>query len=98
MFLLDSLLVNGLEWVFDKVRVAADADMDDETGLRESRLDGQTRLEAGEMSDAEYASLERDVLARLSAARRKRRGDAVSAADYRVTGADVEVSANDDER
>jgi hypothetical protein len=101
MFLLDSLLINGLEWVFDKVRVAADAEADDETGLRESLLDGQTRLEAGEISDAEYAALEQDVLERLSAARRRRRGDAgevVSTADYRVTGADVAVTGDDDER
>jgi hypothetical protein len=98
MFLLDSLLINGLEWVFDKVRVAADSDMDDETGLRESLLDGQTRLEAGEISEADYAALERDVLARLSAARRKRRGDPVSAGEYRVTGADVAVTGDDDDR
>ena len=104
MFLLDSLLINGLEWVFDKVRVAADAESDDEPGLRESLLDGQTQLEAGEISDAEYAALEKDVLERLSAARRRRRGgagdagDGVSIADYRVTGADVDMTGDDDER
>jgi hypothetical protein len=98
MFLLDSLLINGLEWVFDKVRVAADAESDDEPGLHESLLDGQTRLEAGEISEAEYAALESDILNRLSAARRKRRGDPVSVADYRVTGADVGVMGDDDER
>lgn len=98
MFILDSLLINGLEWVFDKVRVAADSEMDDETRLRESLLEGQAQLESGEISDTEYTALERDVLARLSAARRRRQGEPISAADYRVTGADVSLTSDDDER
>ncbi len=76
--------------MFDKIRVAADAEMDDETRLRESLLEGQTQLESGEMSEDEYAALERDVLERLSAARRRRQGEPISVADYRVTGVDVQ--------
>ena len=33
---------------------------------------------------------------RLSASRRRRRGEALSAADYRVTGADVDVTGDDE--
>ena len=75
MFLLDSLLIDGLRFVLDKVAQAADAEMDDEARLREILLDGQTQLEAGELTEAEYADLERDVLKHLSAARRRRTED-----------------------
>jgi len=98
MFLLDSLLIGGLRFVLDKVMVAADAEMDDEAPLREALLDGQLRLDAGEISEAEYAALERDLLGRLSAARRRRRTeDEDEAADYKVTGADVDVQFTDDD-
>jgi hypothetical protein len=96
MFILDSLLIDGLQFVFDKVRVAADAEMDDDSRLREALLEGQTQLESGEMSEADYAALERDVLARLSATRRRQRGDVDSTAAYRVTGADVSVRGDDE--
>ena len=46
MFILDSLLIDGLGFVFDKIRVAAEAEQDDDEGrLREALLEGQTRLE-----------------------------------------------------
>lgn len=99
MFLLDSLLIDGLRFVLDKVAKAADAEMDDEARLREILLDGQMQLEAGELTEAEYADLERDVLKHLSAARRRRTGDtnAESTAGYKVTGADVDVYFSDDD-
>ena len=99
MFLLDSLLIDGLRFVLDKVAKAADAEMDDEARLRAILLDGQLQLEAGELTEAEYADLERDVLKHLSAARRRRTGDAdaESTAGYKVTGADVDVHFSDDD-
>lgn len=100
MFLLDSLLIGGLRFVLDKVMVAADAEMDDEAHLREALLDEQLRLESGEISEAQYAELERDILERLNAARRRRRTedeDEESTADYKVTGADVDVQFTDDD-
>jgi len=99
VFLFDSLLIGGLRFVLDKVAKAADAEMDDEARLREMLLDGQMQLEAGEMTEAEYAHLERDVLKHLSEARRRRTGDteADSTAGYKVIGADVDVRFSDDD-
>ena len=99
VFLLDSLLIGGLRFVLDKVATAADAEMDDEARLREILLDGQMKLEAGELTEAGYADLERDVLEQLSAARRRRTADtdADSPAGYKVTGADVDVLFSDDD-
>jgi Gas vesicle protein G len=96
VFILDSLLIDGLGFVFDKIRVAADADRDDESRLREVLLDGQMRLESGELSDDAYADLERDVLDRLSAARR-RRGGGDTVTDHRVTGVDVQFTGDDEQ-
>jgi len=97
VFILDSLLIDGLGFVFDKIRVAADAEQDDDSRLREALLDGQARLEAGELSEEEYAGLERDILERLGAVRRRRQGGG-TVIDSRVTGADVQITIDDDRR
>jgi hypothetical protein len=94
VFILDSLLIDGLGFVFDKIRVAAEAEEDDEGRLREALLDGQARLDSGELSEDAYAALERDILERLGAARRRKRGDAGEAAVSRVTGVDVEFTGD----
>ena len=96
MFILDSLLIDGLGFVFDKIRIAADAEQDDEGRLREALLEGQTRLDSGEMSEAEYEALERDVLERLGAARRRRQGGSDTVAGSRVTGVDVQFTGDED--
>jgi hypothetical protein len=98
VFILDSLLIDGLGFVFDKIRVAADAEQDDEAALREGLLEGQTQLESGEMSEDAYAALERDILERLGAARRRRQGEPISVANSRVTGVDVQFTGDDDKR
>jgi hypothetical protein len=98
VFILDSLLIDGLGFVFDKIRVAADAEQDDEGRLREALLEGQTRLESGDMSEDDYATLERDVLERLGAARRRRQGGEESVTGSRVTGIDVQYTGDDDQR
>jgi hypothetical protein len=96
VFILDSLLVDGLAFVFDKIRVAAEAEQDDEPRLREELLEGQTRLESGDLSEDAYAALERDILERLGAARRRRQGgDALSVTNARVTGVDVQYTGDD---
>jgi hypothetical protein len=95
VFILDSLLIDGLGFVFDKIRVAAEAEQEDDEGrLREQLLDGQTRLDSGELSEDAYASLEREILERLGAARRRKRGDAGEAAVSRVTGVEVEFTGD----
>jgi hypothetical protein len=98
VFILDSLLIDGLGFVLDKIKVAVDADQDDESRLREALVDGQTRLEAGEISEDAYTALERDILERLGAARRRRQSEAGPAADFRVTGVDVQFTGDDDRR
>jgi hypothetical protein len=65
VFILDSLLIGSLRFVLDKVVAAAEAEMQDDSALRERLLEAQMQLELGEISDEEFAETERDVLARL---------------------------------
>ena len=97
VFILDSLLIDGLGFVFDKIRLAAEAEQDDDTHLREALLDGQARLEAGELSEDEYAELERDILQRLDTVRRRKQGDG-GAIGSRVAGVDVEFTGDGTQR
>jgi hypothetical protein len=97
VFILDSLLIDGLGFVFDKIRVAAEAEQDDDSHLREALLDGQARLESGELSEDEYATLERDILERLGERRRRRQGGG-EAIGSKVAGVDVQFTGDDDRR
>ena len=92
MFLLDSLLIGGLRFVFDKIAAAVDTEMNDDTALREQLLAAQMRVELGEMRADEFAALEADILARLREIRDRRQGgpDAgLSPSRYTITGIDA---------
>ena len=65
MFILDSLLIGGLRFVLDKIVAAAEAESQDDTSLREQLLEAQMRLELGEITDEEFAEIERDAIARI---------------------------------
>jgi hypothetical protein len=65
MFLLDSLLIDGLKFVMDKLVQVVDAELNDDTVLRERLLNAQLRLEDGELSMEEFSEIEQDVFARL---------------------------------
>lgn len=74
MFVLDSLVVSGLRWVLNTVAAAADAEMTDDSVLREQLLSAELRREMGEISDEEFAALEADLLARIRQIRERREG------------------------
>jgi len=65
MFVLDSLLIGSLRFVLDKVATAVNAEMNDESALREQLLEAHGRLEAGEISRKAFAKIERALLARI---------------------------------
>ena len=89
MFLLDSLLIGGLRFVLDKVATVVDAELNDDTALREQLLAAQMRLELAEMTQEEFDELEADILARLRDIRDRRQGAGpatLSPQEYKVTG------------
>jgi hypothetical protein len=92
MFILDSLLVGGLRFVFDKIAAAVDTELTDDSRLREQLLEAQMRVELGEMSQQEFDGLEADILARLREIRDRRQGAgpaSLSPNDYTITGIDA---------
>lgn len=101
MFILDSLLVGGLRFVFDKIAAAVDTELSDDTKLREQLLEGQMRVELGEMSQKEFDALEADILARLREIRDRRQGAgpaSLSPKDYKITGIDATFEGDEHTR
>jgi hypothetical protein len=92
MFILDTLVVGGLRFVFDKIAAAVDTELNDDTVLRERLLAAQMQVELGEMSQPEFESLEADILARLREIRERRQGSSpaeLSPSEYKITGIDA---------
>jgi hypothetical protein len=74
MFLLDSLMISGLKWVMQTVVTSAEAEMNDDTALREQLLDAEMRREMGEITDDDFAEIEADILARIREIKERREG------------------------
>ncbi len=91
MFILDSLLIGSLRFVLDKVVAAAEAEMQDDTALREQLLEAQMRLELGEIDEDEFADLERDLLARIREIKGQQQGAISMSPQDKVTGVDVDT-------
>ena len=101
MFILDSMLIGGLRFVFDKIAAAVDTELNDDTALREQLLAAQMRMELGEMTQAEFDGLEADILARLREIRDRRQGAGtatLSSKDYRITGIDATFEGDEHSR
>jgi hypothetical protein len=95
MIILDTLLIAPFRFVLSKIAQAVDAEMNDEGRLREELLAAQMQVELGEMTDEEFAELERAILARL----RELRQEAGEAApgSMKVTGVEARAWDEDEE-
>src|SRR3954464_5790195 len=98
MFILDSLLIGSLRFVLDKVVQAAEAEAQDDSALRDQLLEAQMRLELGEITEAEFAGIERDVLAAIREIRRPNQGALSMSPNDRITGVDIESFDTDEDR
>jgi hypothetical protein len=74
MFLLDSLMIAGIRWALETTITAAEAEMNDDTALREQLLAAEMSREMGEISDGEFAEIEADLLARIREIKQRREG------------------------
>jgi hypothetical protein len=95
MFILDSLLIGSLRFVLDKVVQAAEAEAQDDSALRDRLLEAQMRLELGEITDEEFADIERDVLAAIREIKRPRQGAISMTPGDRITGVEVQSFESD---
>jgi hypothetical protein len=95
MFLLDSLLVSGIQFVLEKVAAVADSEMNDPDRQRERLLEAQMKLESGDIDEAEFAEIEKDVFERIRASKANTSTEqAVVDEHHRVAG--VEITIDDD--
>ncbi len=90
MFILDSLLIGSLRFVLDKVVQAAEAEAQDDSALRDQLLEAQLRLELGEITDAEFADIERDVLAAIREIKRPQQGALTMSPHDKISGIEIE--------
>lgn len=98
MFILDSLLIGSLRFVLDKIVAAAEAEADDDSGLRERLLEAQMQLELGELSEAEFEEIERDVLARVREIKGAQWTALTMSSDDVKIGVDLESYKEEDRR
>jgi hypothetical protein len=94
MFLLDSLMISGISWALRTVVTAAEAEMNDDTALREQLLAAEMQREMGEISDDEFRDIERDLLARIREIKERREGGS-GPLDF---GAGTPLETGDDRR
>ena len=101
MLIVDRLLVSGIKFVLGKVAAAVDAELNDDSRLREELLAAQMRYELGELSDEDFAAFEADILDRLREIRERDREEAggAGAVSFQPGAYDVDISftAGDEE-
>ena len=74
MFILDSLMISGIRWALETALTAAEAEMNDDSVLREQLLEAEMRREMGEITDEEFQEFEADLLARIREIKERREG------------------------
>lgn len=95
MFILDSLLINGIKFALDKVLQVAEQELDNPEALQQQLLEAQMQLEEGEIDEEAFAQIEADVFTRL----REIKGDEATGGIADASAFDeIEVEVNDEER
>jgi len=90
VFILDSLLIGSIRFVLDKVVAAAENEMQDDSALRDQLLEAQMRLELGEITDQEFAAIERDILVAIRDIKGRQQGPISMSPDDKITGVDIQ--------
>jgi hypothetical protein len=85
MFILDSLLINGIKFALEKVVQVAEQELDSPEALQQRLIEAQMQLEDGTIDEATFAEIETDIFARI----RELKGD-------EATGGIADASAFDE--
>ena len=64
MFILDSLLINGIKFALEKVVEVAEQELDNPEALQQRLLEAQLQLEEGAIDEGTFAEIVADVFAR----------------------------------
>ena len=100
MLIVDTLLIGGFKFIFSKIAEAVDAELNDDSVLREELLAAQMRVELGEMTQEEFAELEREILKRIREIRDRNTVGTPSARDLKdmkVTGIEATMWTDEDD-
>ena len=97
VILIDSLLIGGVRFVLDKLAQAVDAELSDDTVLREELLVAQMRLELGEITEEEFRDAERDLLARIREVRERNRAPAPPPGEMKIAGVEATFAGEEHE-
>jgi hypothetical protein len=73
VLIVDSLLISGIKFVLTRLAEAVEAEMYDESALREELLAAQMKLELGEIDEDEFARIEEQVLAGMREVRARQK-------------------------
>lgn len=93
MFILDSLLINGIGFVLDKIRTVAEQELDNPETLHHQLLEAQLDFEEGRIDEETFAAIQEDILARIREL--KGSGQSGGLADG-TSFEDIEVGFEDD--
>jgi len=63
VLIVDSLIISGVKFVLTRLAEAAEAELYDESTLREELLAAQMKLELGEISEEDFVQIEAQILA-----------------------------------
>ena len=97
MIILDTLLLGGIKFVLGKIAAAVDAELSDDTALKEELLEAQMRLEMGELSEEEFTRIEREVLDAIRVVRERMRGAEDETGELRITGIEATTWSDESE-
>ena len=95
MIILDTLLLGGIKFVLGKIAAAVDAELSDDTALKEELLEAQMRLEMGELSEEDFTRIEREILDAIRVVRERMRSSEEETGELKVTG--IEATTWSDE-
>jgi hypothetical protein len=94
MFILDSLLINGIKFALEKVAEVADQQLHNPEALQQQLLEAQMQLEEGIIDQETFATIEADLFARI----RELKGEQATGGIADASAFDeIEVEIADDE-
>ena len=96
MIILDTLLIGGIKFVLGKLVAAVDAELNDDSVYREELLAAQMKLELGEITDEEFADIERQLLDAIRDIRERRTGAQEDPGELKVTGIEATLWTEED--
>ena len=95
MFILDSLLINGIKFALDKVIQVAEQELENPEALQQRLLEAQMQLEEGAIDEETFSQIESDIFARI----RELKGNEASGGIADASAFDaIEVEVADDEQ